>query len=128
MSECDDLSVSVNRIVGATAEQLIVEINGERRPLAWTLVKTVHATIAVRDENMPIMAFEINEGRTRRSLLVGQVDGAWAELKAALHIGLPGAIPVEVWEQALIDLPVVLPVFRRDWNALGRRGTLSPAL
>lgn len=122
MSNCDDPSVSVNRIVGATVENLIVEVNGERRPLAWTLVETVHATIAVRDENMPVMAFGINEGQTQRSLLVGQADGAWAELKAPLHIGLPGAIPVEAWEQALVDLPVVLPVFRRNWSVSGHTG------
>lgn len=114
MNKCNDPSAPPNRIVGATAENLIVEINGERRPLAWTSVESVYATIAIRDDNMPIMAFEIIEGKTPRSILVGQVDIVWAELKAVLHIGLPEAVPVEIWERALSDLPMVLPVFRRD--------------
>lgn len=114
MSKRDDPSPAVNRIIGATAENLIVEIDGECRPVAWTMVESVYATIATRNDSIPVMAFEIKEGRTPRSLLVAQIDAVWAELKAVLHVGLPEAVPVEVWEQALIDLPMVLPVFRRN--------------
>lgn len=104
----------MNRIVGATVENLIVEINSKRRELAWASVESVYASVATRNDNMPIMAFEIRDGRTHRSMLVGQVDAVWAELKAVLHVGLPDAIPMEIWERALIDLPMVLPVFRRN--------------
>lgn len=114
VNKFDDPGMPPNRIVGATAECLIVDIDGKHRPLAWALVESVYATIAIRDDNMPIMAFEIKEGQAPRSMLVGQVDPVWAELKAVLHIGLPEAVPVEVWERALVDLPVVLPVFRRN--------------
>lgn len=115
MSESNEQAMPLNRIVKATAENLILEINGKRRSFAWASVESVYASIAVRDDNMPILAIEIRDGRARRSLLVGQVDTVWGELKAALHIGLPEAIPMEVWEDALADLSMVLPVFHRNW-------------
>lgn len=113
MNEHDDPSPFVNRIIGATAEHLIIEVDGNHRPLAWTTVESVYATIATQGDSMLIMAFEIREGRTPRSLIVAQIDAVWVELQAALHIGLPEALPIEMWEQALVDMPMVLPVFRR---------------
>jgi hypothetical protein len=111
----DGLDMPLNRIVGATAMDLRLEINGQSRSVAWTSVESIYASIAVRDDNIPIMAFEIQDGRTRRSLIVGQVDAVWAELKAVLHIGLPEAVPVDVWERALADMPMVLAIFLRNW-------------
>lgn len=113
MTKYDNADLPPNRIVGATAECLIVEIDGKHRSVPWAAVNSVYASIAIRDDDMPILAFEIKEGRAVRSMLVAQVDPVWAELKAVLHIGLPEALPVEVWERALVDLPMVLPVFRR---------------
>lgn len=64
----DSLDMPINRIVGATARDLTLEINGRRRSVAWASVKSIYASIAVRDDNMPIMAFEIQDGRGRAAL------------------------------------------------------------
>lgn len=74
MTKCDNPDLPPNKIVGATAECLVVEIDSKRRSAPWAAVKSVYASIAKRDDDMPIMAFEINEGQAVRSLLVGQVD------------------------------------------------------
>lgn len=113
MTKYDGPSIGYNRVIGATVDNLVLEINGKHQPLAWTSVEGIYATIAKDDDAILIMAFEVMDGRTPRTIIAAQADTAWAELKAVLHIALPGVVPMDVWEQALADLPMVLPVFRR---------------
>ena len=127
VSNHGDQNEPLNRIVRATTEALVVEIDGERRPLPWTMVDNVYATVVADDDDIVVMAFEVRDRDGPRCMLVGQSDAVWAELKAVLHIGLPGTLPIELWEQALIDLPMVMPVFHRDRGAKTAIGVIRQA-
>ena len=106
-----------NTIKGATAQGLVLVIEGREEPVPWSAVTGVSAGRAKLHRNSEtwilLLAFEMEWNGRARLLLVGEVEPAWLPLTAILHVALPEITPFEVWGAELVTATAPIELYQR---------------
>ena len=94
-----------NTIEDATAQGLVLQVDGTERVAPWAAILSVSAVMALVDgtseRRIPVLVFGIMDGADERLFLVGEPEPMWERLTSILADFLPGIPSIDIWSAEL---------------------------
>jgi hypothetical protein len=110
--ETDNDLLSRNVITSATADGIVVQVNGRDELRPWSSVTSAGATIVDHaDAKIFVLAIGFDDVRT---FVIGEIEAAWPQMVELLHTRLPSVEPFSSWGPKLLATPGVVDLFDRQ--------------